>query len=232
MPDMRDTNTAPSSELPSSRSLLRSTAIAAATAAVLLVTAVLPAEYGVDPTGIGRVLGLTQMGEIKRELAMEAAATAAAAEAAAPAPVAAEAAAPVPSTTTATTAGLPAAAPAAPAARPPGGVGAAKFDAVHVTLRPGEGKEIKLAMRQGASVNYSWSTDRGVVNYDTHADRSEAPAIKYHGYAKGQGKRADQGVLVAAFDGMHGWFWRNRTREVVTVTLRTEGDYRQLKRME
>jgi hypothetical protein len=27
--------------------------------------AVLPAEYGIDPTGIGRVLGLTQMGEMK-----------------------------------------------------------------------------------------------------------------------------------------------------------------------
>jgi len=33
---------------------------------------VLPAEYGIDPTGIGRALGLTPMGEIKMSLAAEA----------------------------------------------------------------------------------------------------------------------------------------------------------------
>ena len=58
------------------------------------------------------------------------------------------------------------------------------------------------------------------------------PAIKYHGYAKGQGKQSDEGVLVSAFDGMHGWFWRTRTSQDVSVTLRTNGEYRELKRME
>jgi hypothetical protein len=38
----------------------------------ILVTAVLPAEYRIDPTGVGRVFGLTQMGEIKQHLAAEA----------------------------------------------------------------------------------------------------------------------------------------------------------------
>lgn len=61
-----------------SRRLLRSTLIALATAVLLLVTAVLPAEYGIDPTGVGRALGLTQMGQIKTRLAKEAAANAAA----------------------------------------------------------------------------------------------------------------------------------------------------------
>jgi hypothetical protein len=57
---------------------LRSTAIAAVIASAILVTIVLPAEYGIDPTGVGRILGLTQMGEIKMELAREEAAHAAA----------------------------------------------------------------------------------------------------------------------------------------------------------
>src|SRR5215207_5473463 len=59
---------------PPARQLVRSTLIAAAIASALLVTAVLPAEYGVDPTGIGRVLGLTEMGETKMALAREEAA--------------------------------------------------------------------------------------------------------------------------------------------------------------
>ena len=227
MPDMAS---APQSELPSSRTLLRSTAIAAGVAALLLVLVVLPAEYGVDPTGVGRLLGLTKMGEIKVALAKEAA-DATAAEAAAAA-----------GRTDSTAVSRTAAAPAAP---PPAGstssvtaaaqVGGAKPDSnahvTRVTLAPGKGKEVKLVMRKDARVNYSWSTDRGVVNYDTHADREAAPAIKYHGYAKGQGKASDEGVLVAAFDGMHGWFWRNRTNEIVTVTLRTSGDYHALKEM-
>lgn len=63
--------------------LLRSTLVALAVAGLLLVTVVLPAEYGIDPTGVGRVIGLTRMGEIKTRLAREAAADAAADAAAA-----------------------------------------------------------------------------------------------------------------------------------------------------
>ena len=35
---------------------------------------------------------------------------------------------------------------------------------------------------------------------------------------------------VAAFDGRHGWFFRNRTNADVTLTLRTRGDYTELVR--
>lgn len=69
---------APRPDLPSARSLARATLVAIAVAAALLLTVVLPAEYGIDPTGAGRVLGLTQMGEIKVRLAREAAEDAAA----------------------------------------------------------------------------------------------------------------------------------------------------------
>ena len=44
--------------VPSARSLLTASALAFAVAAVVLITIVLPAEYGVDPLGTGRALGL------------------------------------------------------------------------------------------------------------------------------------------------------------------------------
>ena len=207
-------------ELPSSRRLLRSTAIAVATAAALLVTVVLPAEYGVDPTGIGRVLGLTRMGEIKMALAKEAEAAAAAdsTNAATPTtPAAASPAAPSPSVVT------PTSAASAPDS-------AAKSDETRITLRPGEGKEVKLVMRRGARATYAWSVDSGGVNFLTHGDTANAPANSYHTYARGTGARSDEGTIVAAFDGMHGWFWRNRTGAAVTVTLRTQGDYHEIKK--
>jgi hypothetical protein len=45
-------------EIPSARSLLLATALSALAAIVLLATVILPAEYGVDPLGAGRLLGL------------------------------------------------------------------------------------------------------------------------------------------------------------------------------
>ena len=219
---MYDVNVPPESELPSSRTLLRSTMIAAGVALLLLVTVVLPAEYGVDPTGFGRVTGLQRMGEIKMALAREAAA----ADAAEAAAVGDPAAAAVPTTSAAAAASASASAAAPPAAE------SGSSHETRVTLAPGQAAEIKLGMRKGARVRYSWTTDRGVVNFDMHADREATPAIKYHGYTKGQGRASDEGELVAAFEGRHGWFWRNRGTEAVTVTLRTHGDYRDIKRLE
>lgn len=212
---MTHIDTPPTDGTPSSSKLLRSTAIAAVVATVLVVTIVLPAEYGVDPTGAGRVLGLKQMGEIKMTLAREAAGEVVGVDSVnqgaavgSAAPVAA--ASPVP------------AAPATPEA-------GTNARVTTITLKPTQGREIKLTMKKGASVNYSWSTDRGVVNYDTHGDPPNPPRGFYHGYGKASGKASDEGVLVAAFDGMHGWFWRNRGREPLTVTLRVDGDYQELK---
>ncbi|MCB1938545.1 MAG: twin-arginine translocation signal domain-containing protein [Rhodocyclaceae bacterium] len=47
--------------LPSRRSLLKACGVALAIAAVLLIVAILPAEYGVDPTGLGARMGLTAL---------------------------------------------------------------------------------------------------------------------------------------------------------------------------
>ena len=68
---MYSANKPSADELPTTRQLIRSTAIALVAATVILITAILPAEYGIDPTGIGRVFGLTQMGQIKFRLANE-----------------------------------------------------------------------------------------------------------------------------------------------------------------
>lgn len=50
------------------RKLKRSAALGTVTALMLFLVVVLPAEFGADPTGLGQVLGLKRMGEIKREL--------------------------------------------------------------------------------------------------------------------------------------------------------------------
>ena len=59
-------------ELPTTSQLVMSTIIAFVAAVAVLVIIVMPAEYGIDPTGIGRSIGLTEMGEIKKQLSEEA----------------------------------------------------------------------------------------------------------------------------------------------------------------
>ena len=115
---------------------------------------------------------------------------------------------------------LPAAALAAP-----------RSDEVTVTLEPGKGAEVKVDMVKGARTTYSWKAEGGVVNFDTHGEPTGAPD-KTHSYEKGRGAAADDGEIVAAFDGKHGWFWRNRGSSPVTITLRAEGDYAAIGRVD
>lgn len=200
------------SELPSSKQLLVSTVIAIVIAAVLLVTVVLPSEYGIDPTRIGRVLGLTGMGEIKMKLAEEAKADREA-DAAQPANVPAKAVSSTASSTVPATSTTTA---------------AAKSDEMTVTLKPGEAAEIKLEMAKGALVKYEWTATGGVVNHDTHGDN---PQKQFVSYKKGTGVDGDAGDLVAQFDGSHGWFWRNRGQSDVTVTIKANGGHTSMKRV-
>ncbi len=195
------------SELPTTKELLKSTGIAIAAAGALLVTVVLPAEYGIDPTRIGSVLGLTEMGRIKRDLAQEASVDVARDGVGAPVQAAA---APVPVALT-----------------PPAATEGGRSDVTTLTLAPDQGAEIKLVMKAGAAVRYSWSSNGGKVNFDIHGDRS---GTAYHGYGKGSAPR-QEATLVAAFDGNHGWFWRNRTGAPVTIVLKTQGAYAAIKRV-
>ena len=214
---MYNSDTPTRAELPTSAQLLKSTIIAIVAAIAILVAIVLPSEYGIDPTGVGGALGLTEMGEIKTQLAEEAEQD--------------------------RIRDQQNAFPAAPAAPQQGSnlldriyaeflVGSAhaqeaRSDEMSVTLAPGEGAEIKLVMAKGAQANYAWTANGAVVNFDTHGDGGGENIS----YEKGRGVAEDEGVLEAAFDGNHGWFWRNRTDAPVTVTLKTSGAYSDIKRM-
>lgn len=218
---MYNTDIPSRAELPSSKQLVRSTVIAAVSAVVLLFTVVLPSEYGVDPTGIGRALGLTEMGEIKTRLAQEA-------EADAAATLASHTEVATPATTLAATPPTPAFTPTpAPAPEEAVSAGTTWRDEMTFTLTPGQGTEVKLKMKEGEKALFSWSVQGGVVNYDTHGD-ALGRSISYE---KGRGVPSDEGELLAAFTGNHGWFWRNRGEADVTVVLKTGGAYSDIQRV-
>jgi hypothetical protein len=198
-------------ELPSTRKLVRSTVIALLTAVGLLVTVVMPSEYAVDPTGVGRALGLTQMGELKIILAQKL--WRMPPQPAAPAPQVAQV--------------QPIAKPVAqPVATP---TTALKTNQMSVTLKPGEGTEIKLEVLKNKTVSYEWTAVGGPVNYDTHGEPYNGEKGYFHSYNKGKQVKSDKGEFTAIFDGTHGWFWRNRSNNDVTIALKTTGDYLSVK---
>lgn len=207
---MYNSDTPLQAELPTSKQLIKSTILAAIAAIVLLFTVVLPAEYGIDPTGVGNLLQLTEMGQVKQQLADEAAADAAGLLVA-ETPNVDDVTEQAVSATLADTA-----------------VASGEWrDEIPFTLTPGEGLEIKMKMDSGGKAEYSWVVAGGDLNFDTHGDA----AGKAISYEKGRGVAADEGVLEAAFTGNHGWFWRNRGDSDVQVVLRTRGDYSTIKTM-
>ena len=194
-------------ELPSSARLIKSSVFALVSAGVILITCILPAEYAIDPTGIGNVLGLKKMGEIKQSLKAENTDN-------------------VLIQTTGTI-GTTSAVPAS-TTEPTTEIVAVRKDSISIDLKPGQATEVKLSMPKDASVNYEWRTEGGGVNFDTHGD---AAGVSYHGYGKGRNETQQQGTLTAAFDGKHGWFWRNRTENPVKVMLNVEGHFSEMKKV-
>jgi len=228
---MYNTDLPTRAELPSSLKLMQSTLMAAIVALTLLITVVMPSEYAIDPTGIGRVLGLKQMGEIKTQLAEEA-------ESDQQAVVNIQAPVARPATVSTVPDNPPVIAQnSAPERDTPSVIPSQETKATGVqrnqmviTLKPNEAAEIKLDMRKDAQVSYQW-TSSGPVNVDAHGDPTNAPKGFYHGYGKDRQITAKEGIIQAAFDGKHGWFWRNRGTKSVTIRLDTNGQYMTIKRV-
>jgi len=200
---------------PAAGTLLRTTLITAVAAIVVTILFVLPAKYGVDPTGVGTRLGLLDLGVVDD----------------------------APSENTdqddavrrvlGTYPGLPDEFDM----YEPEVLGepfsvthdtAFRADTLTINLDLGEEVEYKVVMRQGDAIVYSWQVDSGEVYTDFHADPGEdAP-----GYPQGYFVRYREsetgnssGSIVAPFDGNHGWYWLNIQENPIEVTLQIRGFY-------
>ena len=194
-------------ELPSSKQLIRSTVIAGAAAVAILVTVVLPAEYNIDPTGIGEALGLAEMGEIKSQLAEEAEADR-------------QMRLDEQSSLLGGVLGLFVGAAYAQEAAPAKG-GEAWRDETTFTLKPGDSAEWKMVMEAGQTAEYQMLVEGGRVNFDLHGHGGGNSVT----YEKGRGSTGAEGEVTADFAGEHGWFWRNRDSADITVTVQVRGEY-------
>ena len=217
---MISANTIGQNREPSVRSLLIATGGALLAACAILVAFVLPAEYGIDPLGTGRALGLTDLAKATVEPAKPA--TVASAAPAAPAEATKIVINPV--LVTSPTGDAPTVKDTFIGQRD-----RFQFDSRVITLDPGEGMEIKYNMKKGAGFVYSWSAT-GTLLYEFHGEPDVKPEGKqgtdyYESYDlndKTGGTQAN-GTFVAPSTGIHGWFWENKSGKPVTLTLASAG---------
>lgn len=190
--------------------------IALAAAAVIFVAVVLPAEFGRDPTGVGRLLGLDALAESRG--------------AAGPSqPIQlteviggnekiytvdpGDGREPVP---------LPNPAVHQAEEAPP------KTETRVIKLDFDQKTEIKARMKKGKMVLYTWQVEGGDVYVDYHGHDPALGDKFWVRYSEQDGVNGASGSLVAPFDGEHGWFWLNIADSPVTIRLTVTGYYDEL----
>lgn len=180
--------------------------VALLVAGLVLVCFILPAEFAVDPLGVGRLTGLLDLGETGRQVAaLDAAAKA-------------------------RKAGTPAGDSGGAAATRAAGASVIRraetpfqHDVESWVLGPGEAIEFKYRLPEGVPLLFSW-TATAPVNYEAHAEPDGAPRGYAESYEKGTARSAS-GTLTTPFSGINGWYWENTNAEPVTVTLTAAGHF-------
>ncbi len=163
----------PPDDTPSPRTLALTAGIAAFVAGGILLVAVLPAEFGIDPLGTGRALGLLELG---------------------------------------TASASPLESREQPHAQ----------DSTEFVLEGFQSLEYKYHLNAGDTLVYSWEATGDLV-FDMHADPDDQPGEEnVRSFEQATGARRS-GVYHAPFTGIHGWFWENRSFEVVTLRLEASG---------
>jgi len=205
----------PGAARPDARSVAKSAAVAFAAAFVATLVFVLPAEFGVDPTGIGATLGLVEPDSLVDRPES-------------------------PETPAALVVGSYPGIPTRFDYFEPDVLGEPfsraqdmpfRSDTMNVALEVGEQVEVKAVMRRGDALVYAWRVDDGVVYSDFHADPGEGAAgypDRYFIRYRESETAESSGSLVAPFDGNHGWYWLNIEEHPVTVMLDVRGYYREI----
>lgn len=203
-----DTNKQP---IMGKKQLLKSIGIALFIGILVLLTAVLPAEYGMDPLGTGRLFGFEKLYQddaktnkvetsflnfekIKLEKLGSPASVLKPIEAKNPAPETQF---------------------------------SQKEDTIKVSVPAGKGLEYKFKMLKYGSIKYEWTTDQGIVYIDFHGEVKQAHPpenVFYESYTLAYSNNM-AGTFTAPFEGKHGWYFRNETNKGIVVTLRLKGQY-------
>lgn len=98
-------------------------------------------------------------------------------------------------------------------------------DRIEFEFLPFESVEYSYRMNAGSTLIFSWAaSDEVVFNLHSSPDQrpNGAPSSYAESFSAGRAKE-QSGSYTATFNGRHGWFWENRTSNVVSMTLVVAG---------
>ena len=96
-----------------------------------------------------------------------------------------------------------------------------RTDYVEFYLEPFQSVEYKYMMEIDAPLVFTWEAD-GELYFDMHAHQPELDEETAESYELGTAQ-AKTGSYHAAFTGLHGWFWENRSSRDIEVRLYASG---------
>lgn len=198
------------SDPPSGKKLLMSVVLAIFGAVMVLVIIVLPAEYNIDPTGMGGAMGLTALNEPARTVQIVDVVGGNETYRDVPIPDFGEPA-PLPNPAVFQNKDSP-----------------ARSEVLTIQLEPEQETEIKAVLKAGQMILFSWQVDSGQVYVDFHGHEPAAGDDFWVRYEEQQSGTAGNGSLVAPFEGEHGWFWLNISDHPVTIKLNVQGYYEKM----
>ncbi len=95
------------------------------------------------------------------------------------------------------------------------------MDSWEYELGPFESVEFKYTIPEGSRVAFRWEGS-DVLNYDMHAHPFDGGEEMTESFGVDEAQIM-QGVYIAPFTGIHGWYWQNRSLDNVTLSLETSG---------
>lgn len=190
----------------STKSLISASLVAVLLAMVILFTAVLPAEYSIDPTGLGKKMGLNVLAEQSAQAAKNCPESA-------QAQVGDKAEGKVKQSLATVV--------------PQVDITMERNDTVTIVIPPKKGLEYKFFMGRDYALDYSWKTDGKPIYFDFHGEPKGAKDGYFKSYETATNSEAS-GSLTTPFEGIHGWFWENASDQPITIQLNTKGVYKVL----
>ena len=97
-------------------------------------------------------------------------------------------------------------------------------DTINIVIPARGDKEYKFNLAKNETLEYSWATDGAELFYDFHGEPAGDKTGYFKSFKKNTGNQSS-GMLVTSFAGTHGWYWKNNTSSIVSITLNAKGSH-------
>lgn len=197
------------------KKIIKATIIALVVALTILVIAVLPAEYGIDPSGLGKTLGFSKLHQPNDQLE-ETAMQVDVIEESHPL-LKLENLGSDPDVQKPKEADNPA----------PNRQYEERDDSIQVIVPAGKGIEYKINMLKYGKLKYEWATDRGTLYFDFHGEVKETNPtdnVYFESYTVAFSNNIT-GTFLSPYEGKHGWYFKNKSETDIVVSIRLKGQY-------